>query len=263
MELATRVVSIERGRDPRGLTLVAFGGSGPVHGCRLAQALRIPRVILPAAAGVTAALGLLAAQVRFDVSRTYLRRLDAVDLGHLATMYEELEAQGMAVVRESLGDAAAASIRLVRSADCRYVGQGYELNVPLDAGELGTASLERLRGAFEAAYAGRYGYASPGEAVEVVNWKLVAVGAGEPLELARVPRGGAAASALKSRRPAYFPEKGGYVDTPVYDRYRLPAGAELAGPAIVEERESTTVLPPGVGARVDDRGSLIAEVAGT
>jgi len=261
MELATRVVSIERGRDPRGLTLIAFGGSGPVHGCRLAQALRIPRVILPAAAGVTAALGLLAAQVRFDVSRTYLRRLDAVDLGHLGTMYAELEAQGMAVVRESLGDAAAASIRLVRSADCRYVGQGYELNVPLDAGELEAASLERLRAAFEGAYAGRYGYASPGEAVEVVNWKLAAVGASDALELARVSRGGGAAAALKSRRPAYFPEKGGYVDTPVYDRYRLPAGAELAGPAIVEERESTTVLPPGVGARVDDRGSLIAEVA--
>src|SRR5207244_10541050 len=90
MELATRVVSIERGRDPRALTFVAFGGSGPVHGCRLAQALGIPRVILPAAAGVTAAIGLLAAEVRFDVARTYVRRLDALDPAALDAMYDDM-----------------------------------------------------------------------------------------------------------------------------------------------------------------------------
>src|SRR5882672_3972926 len=101
MELATRVVSIERGRDPRDLTLVAFGGSGPVHGCRLAQALGIPRVILPASAGVTAAIGLLAAEVRFDVARTFVRRLDAVDPDHLTTMYAEMAGQAIEVVRES------------------------------------------------------------------------------------------------------------------------------------------------------------------
>ena len=99
MELATRVVSIERGRDPRGLTLVAFGGSGPVHGCRLAQALGIPRVILPAAAGVTAAIGLLAAEVRFDVARTYVRRLDGVEPARVSAMYDDMAAQAMAVVR--------------------------------------------------------------------------------------------------------------------------------------------------------------------
>src|SRR2546426_4825841 len=93
MELATRVVSIERGRDPRDLTFVAFGGSGPVHGCRLAQALGIPRVILPAAAGVTAAIGLLAAEVKFDVARTWVRRLDALDPAALTTMYDEMAAQ--------------------------------------------------------------------------------------------------------------------------------------------------------------------------
>src|SRR5437660_12301417 len=101
MELATRVVSIERGRDPRDLTLVAFGGAGPVHGCRLAQALGIPRVILPAAAGVTAAIGLLAAEVKFDVGRTYVRRLDAVEPAALRRMYADMAAQAMQVVRES------------------------------------------------------------------------------------------------------------------------------------------------------------------
>src|SRR5207237_6580883 len=101
MELATRVVSIERGRDPRDLTFVAFGGSGPVHGCRLAQALGIPRVILPAAAGVTAAIGLLAAEVKFDVARTWVRRFEALDPAALTTMYAEMAVQATGVVRES------------------------------------------------------------------------------------------------------------------------------------------------------------------
>ncbi len=257
MELATRVVSIERGHDPRHLTLVAFGGSGPVHGCRLAQALRIPRVILPAAAGVTAALGLLSAEVKFDVARSYVRRLDAVDPGHLDTMYREMEAQALAVVRESAVEGA---IAIQRTADLRYVGQGYELNVPVPPGALGERELARVRQAFDAAYEARYGVAAPGEPVEAVTWKLAAVGVGPRLALPRAPRGGTAEGALCGRRQAYFPEKGGYVDAPVYDRYRLPAGAEIAGPAIVEERESTTVLPPGCGARVDDWGSLIVEV---
>src|SRR5204862_1054611 len=121
MELATRVVSIERGRDPRDLTLVAFGGSGPVHGCRLAQALGIPRVILPAAAGVTAAIGLLAAEVRFDVARTYQRRIDEVDVDRLAANYHEMTAQATAVVRDS---AVGGRVQIVRSAAARYVGQG-------------------------------------------------------------------------------------------------------------------------------------------
>src|SRR5213083_2192366 len=114
MELATRVVSIERGRDPRALTLVAFGGSGPVHGCRLAEALGIPRVILPAAAGVTAAIGLLAAEVRFDVARTYVRRLDVVDAAVVSAMYEDMGRQATEVVRESSADG---TVVVARSAD--------------------------------------------------------------------------------------------------------------------------------------------------
>ena len=257
MELATRVVSIERGRDPRDLTLIAFGGSGPVHGCRLAQALRIPRVILPAAAGVTAALGLLAADVKFDVSRTYVKKTDEVALPYLNEMYREMEVQAAAVVRES---AVAGAVAQLRSADARYAGQGYELNVALPPGVLAEADLRRFRAAFDEAYADRYGYASPEEPVEIVNWKLSAVAAGARLTLPKqTPRGGAD-QALKARRAAYFPEKGGYVETPVYDRYRLSPGVTLVGPAVIEERESTSVLPPGCGARVDDYGSLLVEM---
>src|SRR5437660_2832344 len=221
MGLATRVVSIERGRDPRDLTLVAFGGSGPVHGCRLAQALGIPRIVLPASAGVTAAIGLLAAEVRFDVARTYVRRLDAVDGAALDAMYAEMSAQAIAVVQES---AVAGDAMVARSADARYVGQGYEVTVPIPRGRLDGAALARVQASFHEVYAARYGYANPAEPVEVVTWKLSAVGG-----------------------------------SPVYDRYELAAGTSLTGPAIVEERESTTVLPPRVTATVDEYANLIAE----
>ena len=255
MELATRVVSIERGRDPRDLTLVAFGGSGPVHGCRLAQALGIPRVILPAAAGVTAAIGLLAAEVKFDVARTYVRRLDGLDPAAVDAMYGEMAAQATEVVRES---AVAGEVALVRSADARYVGQGYELTVPVPGGRLDADALVRVRASFDEVYAARYGYANPAEPVEIVTWKLSAVGGAPRIALAKAATRSVGESRKGTRR-AYFPETRGYVDTPVYDRYALAAGTSLSGPAIVEERESTTMLPPGLTAVVDEYANLIAE----
>src|SRR6266446_6309495 len=255
MELATRVVSIERGRDPRDLTLVAFGGSGPVHGCRLAQALGIPRIVLPASAGVMASIGLLAAEVKFDVARTYVRRLDSVDGAFLDTMYDEMSAQAVAVVHES---AVAGEVVVARSADARYVGQGYEVTVPIPQGRLDAAALGRVQVSFHQVYAARYGYANPAEPVEIVTWKLSAVGGSPRIALAKA---GASSADVrrKGTRRAYFPEARGYTDTPVYDRYELAAGTSLTGPAIIEERESTTVLPPGVTARVDEYANLIAE----
>jgi N-methylhydantoinase A len=258
MELATRVVSIERGRDPRGLTLVAFGGSGPVHGCRLAQALKIPSVMLPAAAGVTAALGLLAAEVKFDVTRTYVKRIGDVALDYVNAMYHAMQTQAEQVLRDS---AVSGPVTILRSADARYAGQGYELSVALPSGELGPEDMNRFRAEFDRAYAARYGYGSPAERVEIVNWRLSAIGAGRRLELPRYSRHGSVDAAVLGKRRAFFPEKGGYVETPIYDRDRLFAGAELNGPAIIEERESTTVLPPGCGGRVDELGTLIVEVS--
>jgi N-methylhydantoinase A len=255
MELATRVVSIERGRDPRDLTLVAFGGSGPVHGCRLAQALGIPRIVLPASAGVTAAIGLLAAEVKFDVARTHVCRLDAVSGASLDAMYDEMSRQAVAVVQES---AVAGEVMVTRSADARYVGQGYEVTVPVPAGRLDPAALDRVRASFHEVYAARYGYATSTEPVEVVTWKLSAVGGSPRIALAKAAASSADARRKGTRR-AYFPEARGYADTPVYDRYELAAGTSLTGPAIVEERESTTVLPPGVTATVDEYANLIAE----
>jgi N-methylhydantoinase A/oxoprolinase/acetone carboxylase beta subunit len=201
---------------------------------------------------VTAAIGLLAAELRFDVARTYVRRLDALDPRAVTAAYEEMARQAREVVRDA---APTGEILITRSLDARYVGQGYELTVPVPAGELDAVSLRRVRDSFDEVYAARYGYANPTEPVEVVTWKLSAVGAGARVALAKASAAGPGAG--KGRRRAYFPEAGGYIDCPVFDRYALPPGTELAGPAIVEERESTTVLPPGTTATVDDYASLI------
>ena len=255
MELATRVVSIERGHDPRHLAFAAFGGSGPVHGCRLAQALRIPRVILPSAAGVTSAIGLLAAEVRFDASRSYVTRLGALDPGHFRRILAEMAALGTEVVREA---GVTGPLTIAHSADLRYVGQGYELTVALPDGEIAESSATALRAAFHAAYARRYGYADAGAEVELVTAGVTVIGAGPEVRLPEHRPGTKTVDeARKPDRRVYFPEFRDYVPCPIYDRARLPVGAHLAGPAVVEEAGSTTVLPPGVTATIDRWATLL------
>jgi N-methylhydantoinase A len=259
MELATRVVSIERGHDPRALALVATGGSGPVHGCRLAQALGMPRVIMPAAAGVASAIGLLAADVKFDFAHSLVTRLEAARHDTLNGVFARMADDAGAVIREATG---AAPARLQREVDLRYVGQGYELTVPVPDGPLDAAALAAVRADFEAAYAQRYGFSSPDQPVEATTWKLTAYGAAATVDLPRHPRADVAVeAAVRERRPAYFPETDGFTDTPVYDRYRLVPGATLSGPAVVEEHESTTVIPPGMTAVADAYLNLLVEVA--
>jgi N-methylhydantoinase A len=259
MELATRVVSIERGYDPRRLAFIAFGGSGPVHGCRLAQALRIPRVILPAAAGVTSAIGLLAAEIRFDLARSYLTRLLTLDPVYVGRIFGEMAQTGSAVMREA---GVGGRLTVLRSADLRYVGQGYELTVALPDGSIDAGTADGLRQGFHAAYAQRYGYADPKAEVELVTVGVSVIGAGPEVRLPE-PRPGTreAAEARKPDRPVYYPELRDYVPCPIYDRARLPVGARLPGPAVVEEAESTTVLPPGAVAEVDRWANLLVSFA--
>jgi N-methylhydantoinase A/oxoprolinase/acetone carboxylase beta subunit len=171
-------------------------------------------------------------------------------------MYEEMATQATAVVRDA---AVAGTVALVRSVDARYVGQGYELTVSVPPGPLDSAALARIRAAFDEIYAARYGYASPAEPVETVTWKLAAVGGAPRVALAKAP----AASrdgGLKDRRRAWFPETRGWTESAVYDRYSLAPGSRLDGPAIIEERESTSVLPPGTSASVDEYANLIVTV---
>ncbi|MFL5796803.1 MAG: hydantoinase/oxoprolinase family protein [Actinomycetota bacterium] len=259
MELATRVVSIERGHDPRGLALVATGGSGPAHACRLAKVLGIRTVVMPAAAGVASAIGLLSADVKFDQVRTRVSHLDAADAAGLNAMFAEMEAEAGAVIRESSGEP---PTRVDRAVDVRYVGQGYEVTVPVPGGELTSEDLKAVRVAFEREYELRYGFTSPDQAVEATTWKVTAFGPASTLELPRAERMvDSVDQAVREVRPAYFPETGGYADTPAFDRYRLFPGAEIGGPAIIEERESTTVIPPDMAAVCDEYGNLLVRLA--
>jgi N-methylhydantoinase A/oxoprolinase/acetone carboxylase beta subunit len=260
MMRAIRLATVERGRDPRKYTFVAFGGAGPVHGCRLAKELGVSRIVLPAAAGVASAIGLLAADVSFDLARTYAAILNEDILDPVNAIFEDLTSRGKAMLEEAGADKA---VSLVTSADMHYVGQGYEISVPVASTPLTVESVARLEQAFHRTYQAVFGYSQPDEQVEVTVWKLKAVSSPGAFALPTAPDGAAGArDGFKAKRSAYFPESGGYVETAVYDRYALAPGSAIEGPAIVEEAESTTVLLPGDRARVDDYLNLIVELGG-
>jgi len=260
MAAAARIHGIERGKDLRAYPLFAFGGAGPVHAWQVGRILRVPRVLVPFGAGAISAYGLLVAPLAFDFVRTAPQRLDAADWPRINALFTEMEAEGRAILREAgLGDP---EMRFRKSAEMRYVGQGHEVEVDVPAGALGPESLAALTRDFEAAYVALYSRTPMGVAIEALNWRVVVTGPPPDLSLDSVTRhetGVDSSAVVKKTRPAYFPEAAGYVDTPVYDRYRLTPGMRFDGPAIVEERESTIVIGPGARIMVDSRLTVIAE----
>jgi N-methylhydantoinase A len=240
MANAARVHAVERGKDPTALPLFAFGGAGPVHAAGVAAALGSPALVAPLGAGVISALGFLTAPLSFDFVHSWRCTLDDVDWARVNALLAEMEAEGTALVTEAGLDPAAVTHE--RYADMRYVGQGHEVRVLLPFEELRDAAgvVER----FEREYERLYGRRGPNVPVEAITWRVVSSGPRPALELGqaalqpspRPPRG---------ERAACFPTVGGYVDTPVYDRYALRPGMRFAGPAIIEERESTLVVGPG------------------
>jgi len=260
MEGAIRVVSIGRGKDPRHLACVTFGGAGPVHGSRLARSLSIRRLVVPFAAGVASALGLLIADARFDLSRTLVVALDGAPWDRLHGLFEEMEAEGARDLRET---GLEGEWRVRRSAEVRYAGQGHELEVALPSGRLGPDALVAIQRAHAEVYAAHYGYAEPlGTPLEATNWKLELLCVSPEPAFTRPPAATAdLAAARKGARRAWMPEAGGFVACPVYDRYRLGAGAVVPGPALVEERETTVLLLPGDTGTVDDHGNLLIDLA--
>lgn len=252
MEAAIRVISVERGHDPRRFTLVAFGGAGPLHACELASALRIPRVLVPATPGVLSALGMLAADIIKDYVRTVM--VGAVEAqAAVDPVFAELGARGEADLRaEGLPPD---RIAIERYLDLRYVGQSYELVVPFD-GEVPAAVA-----AFHAAHERRFGYSDSAEQVQVVNCRVKARGRAQPPTIERRPVDERAAPMPAATRPVVFADDGEAAarETPIYDRATLLPGARVDGPAIVTQYDTTTVLPPGWRARVDAVGNLVAE----
>jgi len=260
MATAARMHAVERGKDLRAYPLFAFGGAGPVHAYRVAEILRAPLLICPFGAGATSTLGLLTAPLAFDFLRSRYAPIDALDWPAINALLAEMDAEGRTLLRGS--GLAEREISIQRSCDMRYLGQGHEIPVPLPDGPLDAGSLPVLVAAFDAVYRRMYGRTVPGAPIETLHWRLVAAGPtpGLPAIGAPVAAGGAA-RALKGERPAYFPEHGGYHPTPVYDRYRLAPGDSFAGPAIVEERESTVVVGPRGLATISPDLNLVVRFA--
>jgi N-methylhydantoinase A len=277
MEKAIRLISVERGHDPREFTLVCFGGAGPLHACALARALGIPRVMVPAMPGALSALGILMSDVVRDYSRTVMIRVDnskakalnrgdrkgvaefaektahedgdstvsANTLAALGPHFAELEAKAAA---EFLGEGLSGISS--RSVDLRYAGQGYELNVPE-----GPKMLE----SFHAAHRKRYGHADENRIAEVVNVRVRMTASAEKIELPRKSKAGSDCmhAVLKKKRVMF---EGEWLETPVLYRERLLPGNRFEGPAIVHEYSATTVVPPGCRAEVDEYSNIVIEV---
>ena len=261
---AFRVHAARRGFDYRSCSMIAFGGSGPVHALRIARKLRIPRVIVPAGAGVMSAFGLLASPVSHEIVRTgnvFVKDITAAAFGE---KFHRLTAEVTDYVRAA--GIARADITIKRRLDMRYIGQGYEIEVPLPDGVETAEIFKRLPSLFAENYERVFSTRFGDMAAEIVNWK---VEAGGPLP--QLGRDGYTLSdfeakgpndALKGRREAYFPEQEGYTSCPVYDRYALVPGTILRGPALIEENESTCVVGFGDSVVVDARHNLIAVVLG-
>jgi N-methylhydantoinase A len=252
MEAAIRVISVERGGDPRNFTLVAFGGAGPLHACELAAALRIPRVLIPATPGVLSALGMLIADILKDYVRTVMVLTEeAQDV--VASALDELESQGRADLLHE--DVPPEKIVIERYLDLRYKGQSYELTIPFDG------DLTRAANDFHAAHERRYGYCDPNERVQVVNVRLKARGlATAPvLEQQEMVRGACAEPVMRRKVTFAELEQPATHEVPVYERSALLPGYTFTGPAIITQYDTTTVVPPGWHGHVDAVSNLIIE----
>jgi N-methylhydantoinase A len=254
MARALRVMTIERGYDPRNFLLMAFGGAGPMHGSQLAKAVGIRKVVIPVFAGVASALGMLITDPKFDFSRTFIAKLNKDMLNKLKEIYHELESYG----KKSLESCGVAGIfRFIKSCDMRYLGQGHEINVPVMAEDLNENGIEHLKAGFNEEYKRNYGYVDEGAGLEVVNLKLVATCQRPASELKMTRKKLQNVDPKKEVRKIYIPEEKEYRSCPVYDRDKLYQGFKTYGPAIVEEKTSSTVVLPGDVIEVDDLGNLV------
>lgn len=260
MANAARVHAVERGKDPTGLPLFTFGGAGPVHGAGVAAALRAGRVIAPPAAGVMSAVGFLTAPLSFDFVRSAHMivddLVDKISAKNVEALFADMETEAqMLLERSGVG---AADVHHRRFAEMRYSGQGFEVRVPVPSSVAGADWRTALSDAFSAQYARLYERQGPTVPLEVLSWRVVSTGPTPTAELrARVSTD--AAASRKENRRAYFPAVG-YVETAVYDRYAMAVNEKVSGPAIVEERECTLVVPPGATCSMIEDGSLVMEL---
>jgi N-methylhydantoinase A len=260
MARAIRVISVQRGHDPRDYTLVAFGGAGPLHAARLAKELEIRRILVPRNPGILCATGLLLTDLRADFAATRLTTLGDAAVGAMADAFLGLAAQAEAWFT---AEGITADARQVsRSVDMRYAGQNYELPIPLPPGAITAATLNALDAGFAEVHRRMYGFVADGEPVQLVTFRIEASGLVPKATFAAQPDAGTEASmAIIGKRDVWLPERGGFVTCRVYGRDALRAGNRFPGPAIVEQMDATTVVLPDMVAQVEPYLNLILEAA--
>ncbi|CAN5691223.1 hydantoinase/oxoprolinase family protein [soil metagenome] len=256
---AIHVVTVEQGYDPRDFALVAAGGAAPLHTAVLANALGIPRVIIPHASSVFCALGGLEADMKYDYVRTYLVKMGGLESEQLFNSFEELRQEGVARLEK---DGIAENMRFFEYwLEMRYVGQHWDIPVPVSMGNGSKPHLPEIVQEFHRRHELVHGYKLEGREVEIANLRLMAIGRSPKLKLkTKSLEGEDASTALKARRRAYFGAEVGFLEVPVYDGSRLRSGNQFAGPAIVEKPSTTIVIHPEQKARVDERQNMIVDV---
>ena len=251
---ALRLTSVKRGYDPRDFVLVGFGGAGPVHANAIQRECEMPTLVIPPAPGIFSATGLLGTDLKRDSSITLLQpvdELDAVEVEQAFAALEEVGARELA--REGLPRE---RIEFARYVDMRYIGQSFELTIPLAETSFGKELAGTLRQRFHAEHDRVYGFSAPAEPAELVSLRLTTVGRTEKPRLTTLePASGPPQP--KEHRRVFFAEAAGFYDCPIHDRYAFGAGSSFAGPAVVEELDSTVVVHPGYGVEVDDVGNLV------
>jgi N-methylhydantoinase A len=251
MGTALSICAAEKGLDLRRFSLFAFGGAGPVHAAMLAGEVGIRVIVVPPSAGVLSALGCAIAPLSFDYAASYKLVVDHLELDRVNALLAGMQAEGLATARKATRDAPVVR----RSADLRYLGQRYEVNVPLPDRPLTTADIGPLRDRFNRTYRRRYGREIREVPVEAVTFRVNVTSPSGRGGIPRWPRPRGRAS-LRERRAVHF-ANGWTRACPVYDRYALAPGTTLRGPLVVEERESTTIVPPGARLDVDDTLNLV------
>ena len=256
MASAARVHLAELGKDPRNYALLTTGGGGPMHGCEVARKIGLDKVLCPPSAGVASAIGLLVAPARVDRVATVAMPLDGVQWEKLETMFTGLETDARAIVLGSGVDRD--RVTVTRLAEMRYIGQGFEIIVELPAGPYTGATKRDILARFEGQYAQVFGRTPQGVFAEFVNIRVAAQASiDEGLATASAAATSEGLDASKGKRPVYFGSAQDYVITPVLDRKKLAPGATLSGPAVLEEAESTLIIPPDATAKVEWNGSIL------
>ena len=255
MAAALRLKTVERGLDPREFVLCAFGGAGPLHGADLARLLEIPEVVIPPAPGVTSAAGLLASNLRYDAIQSVLRPLVDIDPSTLDSNFETHEATLIGRLRDD--GCPDDRTEVIRAADLRYRGQGYELTVPVTERPINRTTLTSLRAAFDRAHRDEFGHDFPEYDVELVNTRVTVHGRLFDFDSPTV-EGETTEEALIETRRVWFKGDDGAVEipTPVYRRHLLPTDVDIEGPAVVSQLDTTTLVPPGAAMRRDSTDNL-------